>query len=45
MSDVTEVDGLATFAEEQQPVEDLEELCGRLVDGAQDGLAVVREAA
>lgn len=34
LPDIAEVDGLAALAQEEQPVEDLEQLRGRLVDGA-----------
>lgn len=42
---VAKVDGAAAAGEEQQAVELLEERGRGLVDGAEDGLAVVREAA
>lgn len=41
MANVTEVNRLATFAKEQEPVELLEQDSRRLVNGTQDGLSIV----
>ena len=43
MADITEVDRLPALAKEQEPVEHLEQLRGRLVDRTEDSLAVIRE--
>lgn len=42
MSDVAEVNRPTTLLEQEWAIEDPEELRARLVDGAQDSLAVVR---
>ena len=44
-ADVTEVDGFAATLEQEELVEGLNEQRGRLVDGTEDGLAVVCELA
>ena len=43
VADITEVDRLPALAEEQEPIKYLEQLGRRLVDRAEDSLAVIRK--
>ena len=45
VANVTKVNRLTTLAEEQETIKDLEQLCGGLVDGTEDGEALICKVA